>query len=262
MGIVESLNSVVGSIPFEVVYAIANAYSVQKTCSPKDSLLRMIICTISLAFGGGILTHVILGEPIKLFFNPILLPIYTSCAVLVHYYIYDFLQLNDEIFGPLFTIVDGLARGAALPRFLLIFRSLQAGPFSGRNSFSGQIVLGYLSITGGGILFRWVFRSDPYKLPFFPLILTVTLLSITVLELTDEIPGAIHKFIASLAYYIDPNLFGFNELKAFNGIILAIGFLYKIGEEITIANHSAAEEHSPRSPSTGRRSRSSSKKRK
>ncbi|KAJ3262273.1 hypothetical protein HK103_002686 [Boothiomyces macroporosus] len=263
MRFVESLNAIVGSIPFEVAYAFANAYSVQKTCTANDSLLRMIVCTICLAFGGGILTHIFLGEPIKLFFNPILLPIYTSCAVLVHFYMFEFLDLNSEIFDPIFTIVDGLARGAALPRFLLMFRSIQAGPFTGRNSFSGQIVLGYLSITGGGILFKWLFRGQPYQLPFFTLILSVTLVSIILLELIDDVPGAVHKFLSPLTPFVDPNVFGFNELKAMNGILLAFGFLYKIGEEITI-RPSLSEERSPRSPSTPRksRSRSTSKKRK
>ncbi|KAJ3276747.1 hypothetical protein HDV01_002800 [Terramyces sp. JEL0728] len=265
MAFVESVNSIVGSVPFEVAYAVANAYSVQKTCTPNDSLLRMIICTICLAFGGGILTHIVLGEPIKLFFNPILLPIYTSCAVLVHYHIFEFLDLNNEIFDPVFTIVDGFARGAALSRFLLMFRSIQVGPFSGRNSFSGQIVLGYLSITGGGIIFGWLFRNQPYKLRFFPLILAVTLSSIFILEINDDMPGAIHKIISPLQKYIDTSSFGFNELKAFNGLILALGFLYKIGEEIVAAEEprTPRSPSTTRSPSTGRtRGRTTSKKRK
>ncbi|KAJ3344931.1 hypothetical protein HDU91_007509 [Kappamyces sp. JEL0680] len=143
----------VPSLLFSILHSIQNAYTVRKTSPPTCNLFRMIVATVVLSMGGGIVTNFLLARPQIVFFSPKILPVYCTAAFLFFHFphLYSAVDsLPPQSRSRYFYLIDALSRGYALPKFLQGLRAMEA-PI--KCSLPGQFVLGTLSITGGGLCY-------------------------------------------------------------------------------------------------------------
>jgi hypothetical protein len=175
---------------------------------------------------------------VRLFLSGVQIPLYSLGFLIVAYLpgFYHFLLHNESIFGSVFSVIDAMSRGAAIPGFLQSFRDIQDGglnanlALSGRNSLPGQFILGTLAASGGGLIYIWVFRSTPFASPGWNMYITtcVVLLVIALLDSVDESPQAIGLFVQSIAASTGVHYsYSIRELKFIASLILSIGFLLK-----------------------------------
>ncbi|KAJ3304253.1 hypothetical protein HDV03_002990 [Kappamyces sp. JEL0829] len=232
MNVIEYLDELfVPSLLFSILHSIQNAYTVRKTSPPTCNLFRMIVATVVLSMGGGIVTNFLLARPQIVFFSPKILPVYCTAAFLFFHFphLYSAVDsLPPQSRSRYFYLIDALSRGYALPKFLQGLRAMEA-PI--KCSLPGQFVLGTLSITGGGLCYAWFFQNQPWKMGgwVFTIITLVTILNIFAFQVVDARPysSILYEIKVWLEMY---NLLpGLPELKATSALCIFVGLVTQPG---------------------------------
>ncbi|KAJ3090364.1 hypothetical protein HK102_003985 [Quaeritorhiza haematococci] len=124
--------------------------------------LKGLIVNLLLAIGGGTIAAILQGRLVPWAANDITLPVYIGCYIALRHFpldaIFRFMEaLSPALFIFLDCFVDALSRAFAMATVLKKQRSLS-------DSIIGELILGTLSVTGGGIVFQWV-AVEPFRWP-------------------------------------------------------------------------------------------------
>ncbi|KAJ3060772.1 hypothetical protein HDU98_003265 [Podochytrium sp. JEL0797] len=119
-----------------------------------NRIIRSIFCCCLIGLGGGTLAAILTGKPVNWLLNNEDLLLYTTGYFLVNSnpYIYPLLKSIRPITEGLLDLVDAILRAQVLIKFQSHLRHL-----SPSTTTVPQILLGTLSVTGGGILYSWCF---------------------------------------------------------------------------------------------------------
>ena len=175
----------------------------------------------------------LLGEPLKIFFHPIAIPIYTVGYLLVVFFpgLYRFLLHNEEYLSVPFHLIDSISRGTSIPSFLTRYRLMQVGGYYGHEGLPGQFILGTLAAAGGGLIYIWIFRNNPYSDPGWNLYICmcVVMVNVILLDSYDTTP----KFFPWIQSWCgDQCDFTIPELNFMTTLLLFIGFSMRPKERV------------------------------
>jgi hypothetical protein len=144
------LAQIISNPVFKLFYAIRQA-KVVLLHSPDSPIIHQIFFTIVVSFGGGIINSVFLSTPTMVFFGQNFMLSALAIILLKLPFIISIANSSLAIF--FLKIVEGIASGCTMPKFLVMFRSMEVnGLFNfisgilGKASFCGQFILGVTSI--------------------------------------------------------------------------------------------------------------------
>ena len=135
---------------FTLLHGLQNAYTVQRSSSSSTTRFKKALGTLVMACGGGILTSLILAHPQNVLFSPVIVPVYCGLSLLLTLAPLDAVvdAVPVTVRDVWFNMVDAASRGYALARFLGVLRGMESSC-----SLVGQVILGIIAITGGGLLY-------------------------------------------------------------------------------------------------------------
>jgi hypothetical protein len=221
----------VPSVPFMLVHATSISYYVTLH-DPNANLFKLLVATYVLGFGGGILTSIILGQPMLFFFDNLIFGLYGMATIVVaRTPLFTLLHINFKSIQKLFIIVDALARAYVMPSFLIDFRMLQPTNLSGKDSLLGQLVLTTFYVTGGGFLFSWFFRQDEFKIGgwFLRVIAFATAILVVLFEIIESSHGSslylVRQFL--IQNHVDLDSVGLEHIQLLTACIVTVGFLVR-----------------------------------
>jgi hypothetical protein len=228
----------VPSVPFMMVHATSISYYVTQQ-DPKANLFKLLVATYVLGFGGGILTSIILGQPMLFFFDNLVFGLYASTTIVVaRTPLFTLLDINFKSIQKLFVIVDALARAFVMPSFLIDFRMLKPTNFSGKDTVLGQLVLTTLYVTGGGFLFSWCFKREEFKIGgwFLRVIVFATGFLILLFEIIESSHGSPLYSTRQLLIKnrVDLDAVGLEHIQFLTACIVTVGFLVRPDVQNTI----------------------------
>jgi uncharacterized membrane protein YeiH len=185
---------------FVFLHAFSCAFTVKKQSETTDTRLKLIIGTFLLGYGGNIGTSILLGEPMIIFFNPKVVPIYSLASIAMNVpwvYLSFEKYLSPQTY--LLNTISASSRAPAMYKFITKFRSMQMNGRYGRESLGSQFVLGTLSATGGGIMHQWFIRNQPFRIGgwFVYIVAANVIAAILSMELLDP-KDEIMRYLANI----------------------------------------------------------------
>jgi hypothetical protein len=126
------------------------------------------------------------GTPFPSLLSPLLIPVHV-CTFLLFYHVHPRVtQLARHSFTytwPLLCAADCVLRSASIMRALLLFRSITHLGMQGQESLHGQVLIGTLAATGGGLMYRWAAGINRFHYPGydFTVILVAVIMCIVLL---------------------------------------------------------------------------------
>ncbi|KAJ2998503.1 hypothetical protein HDV02_004511 [Globomyces sp. JEL0801] len=178
---ISNFNSVVlPSVTFKVIHAIVTSFTIK-------------LSSILMGYGGGIFYSIITSNPMSLFLSPNQIPICIIGALLVEYTpVKDVLYLHAAQLEPFFDLVDAISRGGALAKNINRFRNMEYNGLIGRDSMAGQLIVGVISITAGGLSYRWILCNQTMQIGswIFNVMVLCTVLIIAIFEIQECLPSS------------------------------------------------------------------------
>ncbi|KAJ3210956.1 hypothetical protein HDU67_004854 [Dinochytrium kinnereticum] len=158
-------------MPF--LHAIYIGYAYRKMAPPSElvgprSFIRGLLSSLMIGMGGGTLAAIISGQPVPWLLYNEYIPMYVLGYLLVCQdptdLIYTVLDALDPLPGFIFNLVDAAIRGFGLCFAIDQFRS--SGSPEASISFVGQLIIGVLTVTGGGTTWKWLkYHDQSFKYP-------------------------------------------------------------------------------------------------
>jgi hypothetical protein len=114
-----------------------------------------------LSFGGSLIANILQGNPQSWLFSSELIPIYLFWHGLVFYAagMDRLVSFCHATLDPYMNLYLQFARGFSLAQGVYAFRHHSTLSTMAKASWSGQIIIGMLSSSGSGIIYRWVCSS-------------------------------------------------------------------------------------------------------
>ncbi|KAJ3146055.1 hypothetical protein HDU86_000554 [Geranomyces michiganensis] len=142
------------------LHAVGVAFSLKKSFPyPWDRLpfLQGLLSHLLVALGGGTIVATLTARPVPILTSNLVLPLYTAGYLLVNYVpgVYPLLRKLGVVWGAVFAALDGSSRAWAMCAGLDAFRSHANYGHLSKDAVVGQLVVGVLSVTAGGIALKW-----------------------------------------------------------------------------------------------------------
>ncbi|KAI8854626.1 hypothetical protein BC829DRAFT_379301 [Chytridium lagenaria] len=159
----DGVNALRASWLMSFIHAVYIGYAYRKMAPVSEqvgprSFLRGLFSTLLIGMGGGTIAAIISGKPVGWLLYNDYLPTYILGYLLVNQdptdAIYTLLNTLQPLTDLIFDLVDSIVRGFALAWSIDQFRNSDAP--NAQTSFVGQFVIGVITITGGGITWKWL----------------------------------------------------------------------------------------------------------
>ncbi|KAI8822863.1 uncharacterized protein EV422DRAFT_381522 [Fimicolochytrium jonesii] len=154
----DGLHDFAPSWQLPVLHSIVVAYNMRKRFTkPEHTFIQKILAHLLVALGGGTLSALLTARPVPLFTSNTLLPLYLTGHLLIHYtpFLFPLLTALSPLWEPLAAIIDAASRTWALTHGLDAFRAHVQYAHLSRDAIVGQFALGVVSVTAGGIIYKW-----------------------------------------------------------------------------------------------------------
>ncbi|KAJ3015944.1 UNVERIFIED_CONTAM: hypothetical protein HDU68_012503 [Siphonaria sp. JEL0065] len=122
-----------------------------------NRILRSLFCCLLIGLGGGSLAAILTGKPVGWLLNNDDLFLYSSGFFIVcgNPFVFPIMKALRPLAEGSLDLVDVILRAQVLTRFQTQLRT-----HSPSNTTIPQIILGIISITGGGLIYNWSFSPD------------------------------------------------------------------------------------------------------
>ncbi|TPX32161.1 hypothetical protein SmJEL517_g04676 [Synchytrium microbalum] len=221
----KSFLTVAGSLPvqIQVVYAIYQSYIYRKT-TPKgrrSAHSSVLLSILWISFGGGTIASILLNQIPAWLTIPEFIPIYLAGYVAVYWIpgVYTTLLSVAPVVEMIFDVTDGLIRGYYLTTTIEAFK---ASSTSASESITGQILIGVIAMTFGGLTYNWAMvPGRALTLPGFDAIMLTAGACIYIL-------GSDYRIFDGRAVFEvlgGPKIMTKSDLTAITVLVVVLGFL-------------------------------------
>ncbi|KND00153.1 uncharacterized protein SPPG_04494 [Spizellomyces punctatus DAOM BR117] len=225
-----------------LIHAVGVAYHLRKAFPPQkdEPFLQGFLRHILVALGGGTLAAILTARPVPILLSNSLLPLYTLGHIAVFYtpFVYTILRAIYFTFEPLWIVTDAFARSWALCYGLDGFRAHPTYGAVAREAIIGQLALGVVSVTAGGIMFKWFTGIKRYHYPGWNFSVVILATTFYVAFVNEELKAAAVEHIRPLSVYGKkvgvPEVLGSGDMRIICGLVMAVGFL--LGEMVPVSN--------------------------
>ncbi|KAJ3156570.1 ADP-ribosylation factor protein 3 [Geranomyces variabilis] len=137
-------------------------YSILHTSDRSLSVSHLLV-----ALGGGTIVASLTARPVPILTSNLVLPLYIAGYLLVNYVpgIYAFLRALGPVWNVAFAALDGSSRTWAMCAGLDAFRAHSGYGHLSKDAIIGQLIVGVLSVTAGGIALKWGWGFSRWKWP-------------------------------------------------------------------------------------------------
>ncbi|KAI8907050.1 hypothetical protein DFJ77DRAFT_188047 [Powellomyces hirtus] len=233
-----------------LLHSIGIAYSLRKAFpqARNEPFLKGLLSHLLVALGGGTVAAFLTARPLPILTSNLVLPIYVSGYLLINHVcaIYCVLNAVSPLWDMAFAGLDGASRAWALCNGLDSFRAHVNYGHLSKDAVVGQFVLGVLSITAGGILFKWFNGIRRWQWPGwdFGVVCVITALYVAYGDSTHGLGSHLRTQLKPLAHV--QKAIGMNdvldhaEVRTLCAALMAAGFL--AGQWINLASSMVASQ--------------------
>ncbi|KAI9090967.1 hypothetical protein DFS34DRAFT_653793 [Phlyctochytrium arcticum] len=165
----ESVHALASSPWMYLLHSVSVAYTLRKTLGKTagEPALRGVFRHCLVSLGGSSLAAILTARPIPILLSNTTLPLYILGHVLIWHLplIYPFLSASSLLIDPLFLFLDGFVRAWALTANLNGFRNHPSYGTHAQATLLGQVLLGIVSLTAGGLMWKWAGGMKRFEYP-------------------------------------------------------------------------------------------------
>lgn len=219
---------------FRCQYHLRKAFLIEK-----QPFLQSFFSFILVALGGSFVAAVVTARPLPVLLNNSLLPIYTLGFLIVVYFplTYTLLRSISFVWEPVFLVIDSVCRAWALSYGLDAFRNHGVYGQISRDAVVGQLIVGVLSVSAGGILYKWLLGINRFEWPGWDFSVIIMATTIYVSHSNGFFDAELHHLAAYGRALGLPNRLSGGDVRVLLALAIAVGFL--VGSYLPGSLHSA-----------------------